>query len=901
MTRASLALTAVLPLIFFTPNILAHSEHGKPKYVAPDGIDKGNCAQAETPCKTIQYAVTKANKGDRIILSAGTYKIQDTDTLLHLLSEIVPIQPGYDIQSQYRTTESQRNVVTLVGIPPEYIAPLARKGFDVIVDQKSKDTTDIAAKMTELSAMKEAQRNITCENGKAGQFTCKNIDLVSHVPLSEFEVNPSAASDIWGHHDLNNGREYAIIGLRNGVGIVDVSTPDDPKVVTSIPSQSTTWRDIKVYQYYDKKAGKWFSYAYVTADAASVGMMIIDLNKLPSSADVIKLDTTDIRAHNIYLSNVEYGLNVALDESQPYLHLAGMSLSGGAFNTYALNSPAAPTLHYRASHSNRSEYSHDVSSLTISDSRKSQCSSASDYCEIFMDFNEEEIYLWDKSNNASPNKLSTTTYTNASYVHSGWWSEDRLMMLVHDELDESNHGLNTTLRIFDMSDLTNPKLIKVWQGPTKAIDHNGFVRGNRYYMSNYARGLTVLDITDPENTYEAAHFDTYPPNDNTSFNGAWGVYPYLPSGNILVSDIQGGLYVLKEQAEDQSKLSFSKKIYQTARGNTLEISVNRTGSANQAITVGYEAIAAGASTKDYSTTKGTLSWAANDSEPKRFTIQITPGLNPLTKRTFVLRLFNPQNGARLTIPNLATVEIKGGMPQIGRIEVQDASLRALETNENAEIQLSRLGGSEGAVTVNWQVEAVSATLSQDFSSASGTLQWSNGDSESKRILLPLVNDSEKENAESLKVHLSTPSGVDLSDKTVLVTIADDESNTAPKVTASVKESNNLLTFSAVAEDDQDTPLTYQWKQISGPTISPDSLTKSSIHAVYTGSEDVQFQVTVFDEFGIQANSQVAFNAQTRKQGLASDSDDSGLFSQSLLINLMILLGLRQAETNPSKS
>ncbi|MBT3621909.1 MAG: T9SS type A sorting domain-containing protein, partial [Flavobacteriales bacterium] len=28
-----------------------------------------------------------------------------------------------------------------------------------------------------------------------------------------------------------------------------------------------------------------------------------------------------------------------------------------------------------------------------------------------------------------------------------------------------------------------------------------------------------------------------------SFKGAWGIYPYLPSGNIIVSDMQTGLYI----------------------------------------------------------------------------------------------------------------------------------------------------------------------------------------------------------------------------------------------------------------------------------------------------------------------------------------------------------------------
>ena len=66
-------------------------------------------------------------------------------------------------------------------------------------------------------------------------------------------------------------------------------------------------------------------------------------------------------------------------------------------------------------------------------------------------------------------------------------------------------------------------------------------------MSNYRRGLTILDISNPAEPTEIAFFDTYPNSDSASFNGAWGVFPYLPSGKLLVSDIETGLFILREQ------------------------------------------------------------------------------------------------------------------------------------------------------------------------------------------------------------------------------------------------------------------------------------------------------------------------------------------------------------------
>jgi hypothetical protein len=56
--------------------------------------------------------------------------------------------------------------------------------------------------------------------------------------------------------------------------------------------------------------------------------------------------------------------------------------------------------------------------------------------------------------------------------------------------------------------------------------------------------LRVFDISDPTNPIQIWEYDTYLPNDHISYKGAWGVFPYLPSGNIIVSDMQSGLYIL---------------------------------------------------------------------------------------------------------------------------------------------------------------------------------------------------------------------------------------------------------------------------------------------------------------------------------------------------------------------
>ena len=713
----------------------AHAEHDKPRYVAADGEDKGRCDTPSSPCKTIGYAAQQASKGDNILVAAGNYDIEDVNTLFYLISDVVPVKGGYSTK-QYKRDVSQ-HPTRLVGVPPEYVDELAEKGFTIIVDRKGMDDAtnmQLSDKMDAVEEMRRKQLNVACTNGRAGQFACSNIDLVAHIPLSELGGN-TQGNDIWGHYDLNDGREYALMGLRNGTVVVDVTHPDDPRIISRIPGQDTTWRDIKVLQQFSASEGTWKSYAYVTADNASVGLQIIDLNELPVRATLANTDMTDISAHNIYLSNVDYSTGVPLPGLQPFLHLAGSNNNGGAFNTFALTNPIDPEPVYRNASNARANYSHDVASMTVFDERKdSQCVNASDYCDVLLDFNENDVRLWDKTNRSTPVELSRTSYPQASYVHSGWWSEDKLVMSVHDELDEQTYGINTTLRFFDISDLTRPVLLSTYTGPTRAIDHNGFVRGNRYYMSNYERGLTVLDISNPANPVDAGFFDTYPVSNLPSFNGAWGTYPFLPSGLLLVSDINSGLYVVRDNTltVTQGTLSFSTQEYAVDEGSTLNVSVTRTQGTTGAISVGYETRTGSADAADFGATSGRLEWAEGETDSKQFPVSI-PGdaLDNELPEQFFVRLFDPQGGATLGSPSMATVTING-TASAGNISFTRSSITLTEDASQGVLVLKRAGGKAGSVSVDL---VLNDAASQAITLEPGTLSWADQESGNKAVTL----------------------------------------------------------------------------------------------------------------------------------------------------------------------
>jgi Zn/Cd-binding protein ZinT len=78
------------------------------------------------------------------------------------------------------------------------------------------------------------------------------------------------------------------------------------------------------------------------------------------------------------------------------------------------------------------------------------------------------------------------------------------------------------------------------------------VKGNEFFMANYRAGMRVLDITnigsgnDTTSMIETGYFDTYPANNLANFNGAWSVYPYFESGNIILNDIERGLFIVRK-------------------------------------------------------------------------------------------------------------------------------------------------------------------------------------------------------------------------------------------------------------------------------------------------------------------------------------------------------------------
>ncbi|MEW6981418.1 choice-of-anchor B family protein [Colwelliaceae bacterium 6471] len=886
-------------------NVQAHSEKDKARFVANEGKDVGRCDNVLRPCQSIAYAVQQANKGDKILVASGQYKINSSNELFYLKSALVPVLGGYNRFDHFQSQSPDTNITTLTNVPAEMATELRKQGFSVLADGKSlAENQLVQQQLSAYYSLNESQSEQSCNNGKAGIFECENIDLLAHMPLENFSSDPGAANDVWGHVDLNTSKEYALIGLQNGVAVVDVSTPENPVEVGTIRGKSSGWRDIKVYQYYDDTVKIWRAFAYATIDNASDYVTIIDLNHLPNSVSLVEKNRAVAQAHNVYITNVDHTLNIALPGLTPTLQLIGSSKFSGAFHSYSLTTPETLTL--LSQQSAGQDYTHDGATIVINDERKNtDCANNDQACIVFIDFNEKEMKLWNISDAKNVIQLSTATYTDVNsayqYVHSGWGSEDKQYIFLHDETDEKNAGINSTVRVFSIADLNNPQHVGQWTGPTPAIDHNGFVRGNRYYMSNYERGLTVLDITNPPSPVAVGSFDTFTPSNSTGYYGAWGTYPFLPSGNILISDINSGLYILKDNtlSSVNGTINFTSSSISTAQGQDINISIQRTGGVSGSVSVDYQIIPGSAKApEDFAQMSGTLQWSANDNANKVISVAINPDESGQElAENFFIRLSNPKGGVTLSSPSYLTVNVDGQL-NTGVIGFVQNALTVAENQESVQIEVARDGSSQGSVSVSYRLESNSAIVDEDVQAASGALTWQDGDNNTQTISLTIIDDSLDEENESFTLTLESIDGSRLNTyDRMTITISDDDSNNPPQV--SVIEdfqvnTGQTVSLSASATDPENDALNYMWQQISGTTVTlstTDELTTSFVAPSTAGN--LEFSLTATDSKLAQTTDSVVITIVAPPQTPQNNSSGGGSQNLYWLLSIGLMCCWRQ--------
>ncbi len=366
---------------------------------------------------------------------------------------------------------------------------------------------------------------IICEGGMAGAFPCSNYDLMSHLTLGD--LSASSGNDSWGWTDPDTDKEYALMGLNNGTAFIDISDPVNPIYLGKLQTatENSSWRDIKVYN----------NFAFIVSEAQNHGMQIFDLTKLRNIANPPQIFTAD--QHYTEFGSAH---NLVINEDSGFAYAVGTITFDGGPHFIDIQNPLSPVA--TGGYPEDGD-SHDAQVVTYNGPDANYIGK-----EIFIGSNETEIVIVDVTDKTNPKNISKITYNNLGFTHQGWFTENHQFFIVGDELDELKFGINTKTFIFDFTDLDNPILKTTYSGPTLAIDHNGYVKNNLLYLANYTSGVRFIDIANISNDSlsEIGYFDTYPSDNDASFNGAWSVYPYFNSGNIIISDINSGLFVVRK-------------------------------------------------------------------------------------------------------------------------------------------------------------------------------------------------------------------------------------------------------------------------------------------------------------------------------------------------------------------
>ena len=321
-------------------------------------------------------------------------------------------------------------------------------------------------------------------------------------------------NDTWGYA-APGGTEYAFVGTQTGLSIVSLADPANPEELFFIAGDTTTWRDIKT----------WGTTAYSVCDACEDGLLVIDLSDLPNTAPYFFW--TDVpgepfeAAHNIFIDEFGYG------------YLAGTSAEDG--QTIYIDCFTTPGMPQFVAFG-PDPYAHDI---YVRDNLM-YASEISDGVFSIYDVS-------DKSNNI----LLGSQETPSAFTHNAWLSDDGNTLFTTDE----RASASTTS--YDVSDFDDIELLDRFFSESSigmgTIPHNVHVLNDYLVISHYTDGCVIVDAQYPDNLVEVGHYDTYLP-DNTGFFGAWGAYPFLPSGNILISDRQTGLYVVKPEYKRASYL-----------------------------------------------------------------------------------------------------------------------------------------------------------------------------------------------------------------------------------------------------------------------------------------------------------------------------------------------------------
>ena len=118
---------------------------------------------------------------------------------------------------------------------------------------------------------KKASTAAKCKNGFAGEYPCKNVDLLDFISHEDLGATGKRGNDVWGWTS-KEGREFGIVGHTDGVAFVEVGKKGKLTYLGRLDTYTgiVSWRDMKVIK----------DHVYIGSEADNHGLQIFDLKNL---------------------------------------------------------------------------------------------------------------------------------------------------------------------------------------------------------------------------------------------------------------------------------------------------------------------------------------------------------------------------------------------------------------------------------------------------------------------------------------------------------------------------------------------------------------------------------------------------------------------------------------------
>lgn len=350
-----------------------------------------------------------------------------------------------------------------------------------------------------------------------------NMTLLSHFQdehLASIDWTPG--HQIWngckGWADTIKHHEYAIAGSVDSIYFFDITNSSlMKKVAVKGGINHCMNRDFDIYDHY--------IYCVSDNDFASFKgrLQIFDIQYLPDSVHQVYLsDSTMLNTHTVFVNAKTKRLYKCICYHRD---LSGITVN--PIEVYSLRNPENPTF---------------MAKITRADGYKDvhECYVRND--TVYCSRGNSGVFFYDMNDTANIKLLGSITppYPENAYNHSNWLDSIGKYILFTDETPDGK-----AMKVYDISDIANPKLTAA---PFRnyGSPHNAYWVGRYAYTSMYYGGVNIYDMKNVTAPDFVAYYRTFPnPHTPSIYEGCWGVYPFLPSGNIIASDMNTGIFLLK--------------------------------------------------------------------------------------------------------------------------------------------------------------------------------------------------------------------------------------------------------------------------------------------------------------------------------------------------------------------